>query len=104
MFFLLTQVNDSGFFLPEFCFIKIKNMETRINQKPWGIKSVSFWIVLMVALGWCKSPITQPDPETIGSRELAPSNELYYTTVARFFSFPILPRWVFEKLSVYLSP
>ena len=32
-------------------FQKLKNMQTQINQRSWGIRSVSFWSVLILALG-----------------------------------------------------
>jgi hypothetical protein len=40
-----------GFLYQNFALIKTENMKIRIDQNSWGIKSVSFWSVLILALG-----------------------------------------------------
>jgi len=40
-----------SFLYQNFALLKIKNMKTQINQNSWGIQSVSFWSVLILALG-----------------------------------------------------
>lgn len=44
-------MNDPGVFKAEICVIKDSKMKTQINQIPWGIRSVSYWSTLVLALG-----------------------------------------------------
>jgi hypothetical protein len=44
-------VNEKGEAVIEICVINYQDMKTQINQASWGLRSISYWITFLLALG-----------------------------------------------------